>query len=1060
MTDEFRVATDDAADASIARTVTADVGVEPAAAPLTEAEAARVKAIVDAAQLVERGNPGIAARMLETVLEESSEVDVLTVQALITLARARRNEGDLSTARQHAEQALDLALKLHIDISVASALEGLGMIALEEKRPWEAVEYLQASAHVEKQRGDPNGAAAALSNAGNALLRNGLEGAEGLLREALQLLPQAGGRFASAADNMASELGRQARFAEAADWSDRAIAAFAAEGDEYNEFIALINMAHLTRGTDHEDRGVRAFERAHDLIIDYRQRLLDHAHYAEYPSKLAATEEHVRRKISEASPEESARLWEAGKSAYESMNDALRLLDAGEIGRAVELLSTSRQLFVETENLPMVLVIDSNLAAAQLELGNRPAAQALLNRVRAVAREFGDAYRESFALSHIARSRWGGIHEKLDCLAQIQALDPVILLQHPGIDGLGTDDGTVEAQFGDCCLEFAAYDKASRYFSEAVAKGESLPPDRRYRLTYRLWNLWLALNGAGRNDEALAALADLESRAQELGADPRARNVIGRANAFRKFESGDRSEETLKGLITSIAAYESIRDQAAGVADLSGLAAQVGPPFAEAAEVAIECGRLGLALALLERGKARGLLEAKGVSLVDITEVGDVDPAVPTLGDAVGLGLLRTATGLRLMRLEGRTGAIDVRTVLADTEMSGLETRLHTLSRQADAELSTREIVPALDAVLNDEAFQRLSKAIDDAVPAGRSAYLSAHARLHQAPLHLLVDALQTPRLARCSLLPAFALAGSLPPPRSDAVVVMGDATGDLPFARLEARLVARKGDTLAIGDDCHIGWLRDSLSGGVGLLHVACHGRYDGQRPERSGLLLADPDRPGEAHGSRLMAIDEIAGLPLNGAVVVMSACSSALESIRAGDEAAGAVSALLRAGAASIVAARWPVADSSAMFFMAEFHARLREPSRSNDLREHLAAAAEHVRTMTTDDLIARALQYGSSIVDLGGTEADAVVVVASLLVDAFRASNDTDLIDSVRGAMELTPDPSRQLTALRLLAPAPGSRSAARPYAHPSHWGAFALIGAPTFPEIENRKVKVHG
>src|SRR5262249_28605453 len=142
-------------------------------------------------------------------------------------------------------------------------------------------------------------------------------------------------------------------------------------------------------------------------------------------------------------------------------------------------------------------------------------------------------------------------------------------------------------------------------------------------------------------------------------------------------------------------------------------------------------------------------------------------------------------------------------------------------------------------------------------------------------------------------------------------VVAFGDSIGDLPFARAEARLVAGAEGTVAVGDQCTRDRLQALLTPDVGIVHIACHGRFDLARPVRSGLVLAAPpeDQLAGTTAAQLLALPEVARMPLHGMIVVLGACSSGMEAVRTGDEASGLVSALLAAGASSVIAAQWPV-------------------------------------------------------------------------------------------------------------------------------------------------------
>lgn len=85
--------------------------------------------------------------------------------------------------------------------------------------------------------------------------------------------------------------------------------------------------------------------------------------------------------------------------------------------------------------------------------------------------------------------------------------------------------------------------------------------------------------------------------------------------------------------------------------------------------------------------------------------------------------------------------------------------------------------------------------------------------------------------------------------------------------------------------------------------VHLALHGIVDPDRPERSGLELAD---------GRLQVFD-IFNLKLNADLLTLSACDTALGQQVRGEGMIGLTRAFLYAGARSLVVSLWPVADRS---------------------------------------------------------------------------------------------------------------------------------------------------
>ncbi|MCW5951921.1 MAG: CHAT domain-containing protein [Propionibacteriaceae bacterium] len=104
-------------------------------------------------------------------------------------------------------------------------------------------------------------------------------------------------------------------------------------------------------------------------------------------------------------------------------------------------------------------------------------------------------------------------------------------------------------------------------------------------------------------------------------------------------------------------------------------------------------------------------------------------------------------------------------------------------------------------------------------------------------------------------------------------------------------------------------------LAGGVGVLHLAAHGRHSVDNPLFSGLELAD----GTLFG---YDIDQMPRVP---DVVVLSACELGRSTIRWGEEAIGMTRAWLHAGTACVVATPVVVADDLACELLGAMHAEL---------------------------------------------------------------------------------------------------------------------------------------
>jgi tetratricopeptide (TPR) repeat protein len=938
----------------------------------------------------------------------------------------------------------------------AVILESLALIESAAGNLGAAGRYFHQSAECERARDDFPAMAAALSNYAHMLIVHDREGAERLLKRALSVALPGTLYYAVAADNMASELERQGRHDEAVEWSSGSVDAFRAINDQHELFIALRNLARHLGNASRRAESAQTFEEAHDLIHGLRRSEVDEEHYAAYPERVAAIEAHT----SELFSAEGAWLTIAltAELAERLLEEGIEHLEEGRLNEAVDALTRARDHWLKLEASHCIVRANYHLAYALVEIGDNRRALELAHEVRAMANSLGDAQREAMALSLLIRPRLRRLTpaaDALDYLAQARALDGLVARQL-GLDApeaASWDGGSLSALAALICADAKAYGIAVRYMDESVAQGRNLSGQLRYRLAYRLLNLYRMLGRSGESDRATHVFEELREVASSQNDDPRAARVLSQATVRQAFMRGDRSAETLAGLLDECAAYETLRDQARGAGPLVGFPEAVDPPFEEAAEVALALDRPRWALALLERGKARALLDAVGLQLPALPPLLDADPEIPAIDDALGLELFVTSTGICVLAIDGGSGSVTcTKVVHVESDVRELANLLQLLVGVADSERAANAGHGPLDAVLADPTFQELSRVLVSGALTDRSTWLAPHGFLHQAPLQLSPSVAGSAAAAPWSIVPALSLAHALPPPRihrpNRVVVACGDPLGDLPFARAEARLVAKGSGHLALGSECEPDWLQKRSAGEeVSVLHLACHGRFDRGHPERCGLVLAAPapEHFAGTSGARLMKVDQVAELRLEGVVVVLSACSSGLEVIRDGDEATGLVSALLRARASAIIAAQWPISDLSAMLFMVHFYEQLRSKDTVADLRAPLEAARGWLASLSAIELCARGFELAEELVELDGSRDEALAVAAGCLHTALSMMGDTGSAEAVAEVVrKQCCGPEDPLALLRALSPGKSDRSEIQPFAGASHWGAFTIVG----------------
>jgi len=110
----------------------------------------------------------------------------------------------------------------------------------------------------------------------------------------------------------------------------------------------------------------------------------------------------------------------------------------------------------------------------------------------------------------------------------------------------------------------------------------------------------------------------------------------------------------------------------------------------------------------------------------------------------------------------------------------------------------------------------------------------------------------------------------------------------------------------------------------GVRYLHFATHGLLDQRLPLDSALALAAPQVTSEENGM-LQAWEVFEQLRVDSDLVVLSSCDSALGGELAGEGLIGLTRAFQYAGARSVVASLWSVADQSTAELMRRFYAQL---------------------------------------------------------------------------------------------------------------------------------------
>lgn len=204
------------------------------------------------------------------------------------------------------------------------------------------------------------------------------------------------------------------------------------------------------------------------------------------------------------------------------------------------------------------------------------------------------------------------------------------------------------------------------------------------------------------------------------------------------------------------------------------------------------------------------------------------------------------------------------------------------------------------------------------------------HGHLHYLPFHALHDGTAYwVTQADISYLPGSSLLRycherrtTRHPTQNGLLAVGHSVNGRLPHAVHEARTIANlwadetRTSTLLVEAEATTTHLHAAAPHSQ-IIHLATHGEFRPDNPVFSGLSLAD---------GWLTTLD-IFNFHLNASLVTLSACQTGRSVIGGGDELLGLMRAFLAAGAASLVATFWTVADHSTAHLMRTFYTQLRQ-------------------------------------------------------------------------------------------------------------------------------------
>ncbi|POX51838.1 hypothetical protein C3489_19210 [Streptomyces sp. Ru71] len=561
---------------------------------------------------------------LETVAEEVADGDTRFLLYRL-LGQVARTEGRPDRALGYYRKSLDAAAT---EEARSGALEGLALTAVVLGDLRRAVGWFEEAARVARNAGDAMGCAMVLQNHATALIRHGRDGAEELLRAALEVEELTDAQRGVVTDNLARELDRQGRWDEAARHTEEAARLLAAAGAEHDAYRAWLNLADLHRAAGDQAAAGAAFTHAHDLGVRLHARI-DEEHYGPgYDERVRAVEARTQQVLRERYAAEEG-VGEAeialdiglhATSGRDLAERAERRFEEGDLAGAEELLHRAETHWAHLEALHCMPRVWNLRGLILLYAGAHERAHEVLVRSREVTHGLGDASRESIALRHlaIAVNRFGiGEEDELALLLRARALSRFSLRRRLGAaasalpeDAPGGDFGVHEGRLAQICMAYGAWELARTYSEVSIAAAAVADEGRvAHRLAGRLMvRLYLA-ELTGREAEA----AETAERLTALAArhpEPQTVMVASLAVGAHRFRRGERSPELLDRLTAACDAHEEVRRQALDLGPLPDFHTLTTPPYPEAVEVALAVGQVEQAFALAERARSRSLLDA------------------------------------------------------------------------------------------------------------------------------------------------------------------------------------------------------------------------------------------------------------------------------------------------------------------------------------------------------------------------------------------------------------------------------------------------------------------
>ncbi|GAB4437094.1 MAG: CHAT domain-containing protein [Cyanobacteria bacterium J069] len=806
-----------------------------------------------------------------------------------------------------AEYLWQLALRLYRQagnrVGEGRVLGNLAAIQEAIGRPQAALRLFRQSLAAAEAVGDRRGISFALTNLGYLHTRLGqYDEAIARLEAALPLAQQMGDREGEY--DVLNQLGivrrSQGRYDEAIAHFQASLAIAQAAGSRRGQANVLGNLGNTYTEQGNYPAALDSYQQTLDLAQQGQDRVT-RAGVLQRLGLLYARLGNLSRAVAvlEDGLQVSRELGDRRLQAYSLGSLGLVYARTTEPERALPLLQSAIEITVQLEDRANEGALRQTLGGAYTALGNLAAARPQYEQALAIARSLGDRTGEGQALGEL-----GSLlrDEGQPAAAVTQYRQALAILREVGDR---PNQGRALSLLGEALAAQGKLKEAADTLIEAVDIWESLRPGlsdadqvslfETQASTYRL--LQQVLIDLGKTQEALL----IAER--------------GRSRAFLELVAQRLSVQAATRLQTPPPSLSEIR-QIARHQDATLVQYTL-----------LGENRLGIWVI-----RPDGKIDFRQTTLPE-TALSIEDTAEQTrVAAALGRGATSTEVQVASLVSQTRSDLLDSRAI-ADAPPSA--TPMRRISRKLQA-LHQLLIEPIADLLPRDPEAQVVF------IPQGQL-YLVPFATLQAADGSFLIER-HTLRTAPAIQILALTHARQSQRSRVETPLIVGNPAmpsvgeppqplGSLPYAEQEAQAIAQILDTQAItGHQASEPAIAQRMASAQ-IIHLATHGLLDDVAGLGvPGALALAPT----AQSDGLLTANEILGLSLpNADLVVLSACDTGRGKIT-GDGVIGLSRSFISAGASSVVVSLWAVPDDSTAALMTAFYQNLRQnPNRAQALR-----------------------------------------------------------------------------------------------------------------------------